>query len=188
VAGHVGADLGDDGPGGRDVDARDLIQGRHRLRERGYHLGDAVLDREDVGVDLIDVGEHPGQQERVMRGEAPDECLVQLGQFGAHPRPRQLRQRLRVAFPGDQGGHHRPPGDPEDVRGDHGQLDAGVFEQLLHPVLLPTPFPDQVDPVAGEVPQLPDRRRRHETRPEHAPLGDLAQPHRVQLVGLRPTG
>ena len=47
---------------------------------------------------------------------------------------------------------------------------------------------DQVDAVAGQIPQPADRRRRHEAGPQHLPLGDLAQPHRVQLVGLRPAG
>ena len=44
---------------------------------------------------------------------------------------------------------------------------------------------DQVDPVPGDIPQPPDRRRGHETGPDHLPLGDLAQPHRVEFIGLR---
>ena len=47
---------------------------------------------------------------------------------------------------------------------------------------------DQVDPVPGHVPQPPDLRRRHEAGPDHLPLSDLAQPDRVELVGLRPAG
>jgi hypothetical protein len=35
-------------------------------------------------------------------------------------------------------------------------------------------------PVAGQVAQLPDRRRRHKAGTQHLPLGDLAQPHRIQ--------
>ena len=67
-----------------------------------------------------------------------------------------------------------------------GQLDLGVLEELLHPVLLRGAHRDQVGPVAGQVPQQPDRRGRHETRAQHLPFGDLGQPHRVQPVGLRP--
>ena len=41
---------------------------------------------------------------------------------------------------------------------------------------------DQVGPQPGVVPQLPDLRWRHERGPQHAPLGQLGQPHRIQLV------
>ena len=67
------------------------------------------------------------------------------------------------------------------------ELDLGVFEQLLHPVLLRGPRrPTRSTPVAGQVPQPADRQRRHEAGPQHLPFGDLAQPHRVQPVGLGP--
>jgi hypothetical protein len=59
-------------------------------------------------------------------------------------------------------------------------------EQLLDPLLLGGADRDQVGAVAGQVPQPPDRRRRHEAWPQHLPLGDLAQPHRIELVGLGP--
>jgi hypothetical protein len=57
---------------------------------------------------------------------------------------------------------------------------------LLHPLGLGGAHPDQIGPVAGQVPQPPDRRGRHEAGPQHAPLGDLTKPHRIQLVGLGP--
>jgi hypothetical protein len=97
-------------------------------------------------------------------------------------------RRLRVAFPGDQGGHHVPAGDPEDVRGHHGEFDAGVLQQLLHPVLL----------RGGTLTRsMRYRVRSHSRRmsrggtklgADHQPFGDLAQPDGVQLVGLRATG
>lgn len=46
----------------------------------------------------------------------------------------------------------------------------------------------QVDPVAGQVTKPADLRRRHEAGADHLPLGDLAQPDRVELVALRPSG
>jgi hypothetical protein len=111
---------------------------------------------------------------------------LQHGDLLAHGVPGQLRQHLGVAFPGDQRGQHVPPGDPEDVRNHDGKLDLRVFEQLLDPVLLRGPGRDQVGAVAGQVPQLAERRRRHETRPDHLPLSDLTQPDAIQLAGLRP--
>ena len=95
-------------------------------------------------------------------------------------------QRLGVAFPGDQRGHHRPAGLAEDVAGHHRQLDAGVLQQLFHPVLLRCPRADQVGAVAGDITQPADRRRRHEAGPDHLPLGDLAQPDAIELVRFRP--
>ena len=87
-----------------------------------------------------------------------------------------------VPFPGDQRGEHVPAGDPEDVGDDRAELDAGVLQQLLGPLLLRRPGGHQVGTVPGQVPQLADRRWRHEAGPEHLPFGDLAQPDRVQLV------
>jgi hypothetical protein len=55
---------------------------------------------------------------------------------------------------------------------------------LLHPLLLGGAHPHQVSAVAGQVPQPPDLRWWHEAGPQHLPLGDLGQPHRVQPVGL----
>jgi hypothetical protein len=57
---------------------------------------------------------------------------------------------------------------------------------LLDPLLLRGPCRDQISAVAGHVPQLADRRWRHEAGPQQLPLGELAQPHRVQGVGLGP--
>src|SRR4051794_12334792 len=61
-----------------------------------------------------------------------------------------------------------------------------VLEQLLHPLLLRGPHRQQVHPVAGQIAQRPDRRRWYEPRAQHLPFGDLAQPDRIQPVGLRP--
>ena len=100
----------------------------------------------------------------------------------AQPAPGQLREGLGVGLPTNQCRHHLPTGDPENVRSHHTELDLSVLQQLLHPLLLRGPGPDQIDPVPGQVPQPADLRRRHETRPQHLPFGDLAQPHRVQPV------
>lgn len=53
---------------------------------------------------------------------------------------------------------------------------------------MPGPFLDQLGPQPGVVPQRPDLRRWHETRPQHAPLAKLREPHGIELVGLGPAG
>jgi hypothetical protein len=146
-AGHVQPGLGDDHRGRGGTDSGDLIQAGHRVSERGDLCFDLGVEVGDVRVQGVDAGEHLGQQEAVVVGEVPDERLFQLGDLGAHPRPGHLGQDLGVTFTADQGGHHLPPGDPKDVGGHNGQLDLGVLEQLLDPVLLPTAVGDQRDPV-----------------------------------------
>jgi hypothetical protein len=120
----------------------------------------------------------------VVVGEVAGERLLQQADLGSHAAPGQLRQHLRVTLAGDQRGQHVASGHAEDVRGDHAEFDLRVFEELLHPLLLRRADPDQVGPVAGQIPQHADRRRWDEAGADHLPLGDLAQPHRVELVGL----
>ena len=111
-----------------------------RISERGQVVADLDVDGGDVGVDGVDARQHPRQQEPVMVVEGaqpePGERFAQLGDLDPHPGPGQIGQHLGVAFPGDQRGHHRPPGDAEDVGRDDRQLDPGVLQQLLDPVLL----------------------------------------------------
>jgi len=94
--------------------------------------------------------------------EVAVERILEPADLGPHPRPRQLGQYLRITFAGDQRGHHRPPGHSEDVGGHHRELDAGVFEELFDPVLLGRAHPDQIDAVAGQIPQPANRSWRHE--------------------------
>ena len=95
---------------------------------------------------------------------------------------------MGIAFSGDEGGHHRPPGDPEDVGGHDRKFDAGVLEELFDSILLRGPGTDLIDAVTGQIPQLPDRFGRHETGAQHLPFGDLAQPDRIQHIGFGSTG
>ena len=62
--GHVDPDLGEDDRGGDGADAGNLIQACRRCRERGQLRLDLFVDGGDVGVDAVDPGQHPGQQER----------------------------------------------------------------------------------------------------------------------------
>lgn len=93
-----------------------------------------------------------GEQERMVLIEVPVERLLEQTDLGAQPGPRQLGEHLGIAFPGDQGGHHRAPGYPEHVGGHDGELDASILEELLDPVLLRGPSADLIDAVAGQIP------------------------------------
>jgi hypothetical protein len=186
--GHVRPELGDEQLRSQLADPRDLIQPLDRPSEAGDQLLDLGVELGQVGVQGIHPAQHLGQQEGVLVGEAPSERLYQQAEFGAQPGTGQLRQDLGVALAGHQRGQHGPPRHPEDVGGDHRELDLGILQQLLHPLLFGGPRRDQIGSVAGHVPQLPDRRWWHEAGPEHLPLGELAQPDRIQGVGLGPPG
>ena len=112
--------------------------------------------------------------------------LGQLGALGPHPADGQVRQGLRVALPGDQCLDHRPGRVGVQAGGDRGDLDQGPLEQLLQPRPVPGPLVHQVGAQPGELPQPPDLGRRHELGPQHAPLGQLRQPHCVLFVRLGP--
>ena len=68
------------------------------------------------------------------------------------------------------------PDTPKHVGGDRVQLDPGVLQGLLDPLALGGVGLDQPLAVAGQVPQLPDRRRRHEAAPQQPVLEQLGQP------------
>jgi hypothetical protein len=62
----------------------------------GSQLPDAGVERGEVGVDRIDPGQHPLQQERMVAGEVASERLLQHGDLAAHHAPGQLGQRRIV--------------------------------------------------------------------------------------------
>jgi hypothetical protein len=123
-----------------------------------------------------------------MVGEMPRERLFQGGDLAAQARACQLSQRRGITTAVDQRGHHRPSGHPEQIADHDRQLDLRVLQKLFGPVAFGAGCRDQIDSIPGQVPQHPDRRWRYEAGPDHLPLGDLAQPDRVQPVCLRPAG
>ena len=173
---------------GGQADPGHLIDLAYRRGERDDLLVDPRIQGGDITGDRVHPRQHPAQQERMVIGEVAGERLLQHRDLLAHGAPGQLRQHLGVTLTGHQRSQHVPPRSPEDVRNHHRQLGLRVLQQLLHPVLLRGPRRDQVGAVTGQVPQLAKRRRRHEAGADHLPLGDLAQPDAIQLVGLRPAG
>ena len=156
--------LGDDALRGGQADAGYLIEARGRVSERADHLPDPGVHGGDAGADRIDAGQHGAQQERVMAGEVAGERFFQHGDLPSHGVPGEAGQDLGVAFAGDQGGHHVPARNREDVGGDGAQLDLGILEQLPGPLLLRGARGHQVGAVAGQVPESADLRWRDEAR------------------------
>ncbi len=181
--GHVGARLGDDDLRHTLAHARDRRQLFKLAGERAHLLLDARAEFLDRRGELVDAPQMQHAQKRVVLTEVAGQRLHQLRDLRAHPTLGHLRQLLRVAFASDERGQHRPPGDPEDVAGHRRQLDPG-FELLLQPRRLPTTLGDQRGAVAGQIPQLPDRLRRHERGTQQPALTQLTPRRCRKHVGL----
>ena len=73
--GHVHAELGDEQVRSELADPRDLIQPVDGAGERGDQLGKLGVELGQVGVQGVHSGQHLGEQEGVLIGEAPTERL-----------------------------------------------------------------------------------------------------------------
>jgi hypothetical protein len=116
---------------------------------------------------------------RLSTAAIPEAPVRPPGQGGQHP---------RVALPGGHRPDHVLRGQGGQLAGHGGDLDQGRFEQLFHPLEAAGPLLDQPGPHPGVIPQVPDRLGRHEGGPQQSHLGQPGQPHRIQLVRLRPAG
>jgi hypothetical protein len=80
----------------------------------------------------------------------PRQRVAQGGEPRPQPTTSQIGQHGGVGGPPDERLQYGPIRDAEDVRGDGGQLEARVFQDLLEPVGFARPFLDQDLTVAGE--------------------------------------
>ena len=110
--GHVDADLSDQLGGGHGVDAGNVSKPGRLGGERADLLLDAGVERGDLGADPIAVVEHHAQDRRVVVGEEPAQRLFEPRGLLARLALGQPRQCSRIALSGDQGVHHRSPGQP----------------------------------------------------------------------------
>ena len=158
---------------------------RSRKSLKGLHhhfdpLGELV-DHLGMPVDQFQV--HAGQ-ESMMGGESAGKRFGQLRNFGSQAIAGQISHRGRVGVAGDEGFEHQPPGYSDDIGGHRRQLDPGVFQHLFQPLDFSAPFSGDRGAGAGQIPQLPDRRRRDE-RSTHQTVGaQLRQPGRIIDIGL----
>jgi hypothetical protein len=121
--------------------------------------------------------------DRVMRPEVASERLGQLSDLRAQLALGQRSQAAGVALPGDQRLHHGPPGLGQHLGRDRGQLDPGVLQDLFQTLDFGGTSVDLGLAIAGQLPQFPDRQRRHEARAHHPMGSDIGQPLGVSHVG-----
>ncbi len=104
--------------------------------------------------------------------------------LGDQPATGETGQCLRASLSTGQRLQHGASRGAEEVGGHRREFDLCVLQHLLDALPVTAAFADEDRAEPGQVAQFPDRSGRHEGRPEHTPLGELAQPHRVELVGL----
>ena len=83
-------------------------------------------------------------------------------------------------------GCERRAGHAQDVARHGRELDPRILEDLVEPVGLTGAVLEEGLPVPGEVPELPDRRRRDEAPPQEPALQQLGDQSAVGHVGLPP--
>ena len=161
------------GTGARD---RGLVR-----REPPFDLGAHILD---VPVEFADVAQHHAQGEPLMRAHPPLEGLLEGSPLGPHASAREGGKDARILLAPDQRPQDGQTRHAGHLGGDRGELDVRSFEDLLDPVDLRRPFPDERRAVAGQLAQLPLRARRDEAGPEQAVAEEVGDPLGVPDVGL----
>jgi hypothetical protein len=123
---HVHPDLGDHALGGPLGHPGDGVEAVPSLRE-GASTRSLWVSSSAIDAQVLQVRKGQAHQQGVVVPEpSAPQRLAQLGELGPQPPPGQLSQHLGVAFPGHQGGQHRPARGAQHVGGDRVQLDPGV--------------------------------------------------------------
>jgi hypothetical protein len=147
---HVRAELGDQDLGGALVHAADGVEARELLGEGRHGAIDLGAHGLDGLVQVVEVGEELADEEGVVGAEVAEQGVSQGGQLLAQLAAGEIREDNGVGGAGHQGLEHGPPGGAEQTRGDRGELDPGVFEDLVEAVGVACALLDKEFPVAGE--------------------------------------
>ena len=95
---HVGADLRDQHLRRPSADPGNGRQPLQRVLNRAQPLGDLRTHLRDAGIQEVDVGQLPRQQEALMGANAPRQRPLQRRELVAQPALGQLRHRRRIGL------------------------------------------------------------------------------------------
>jgi hypothetical protein len=101
-------------------------------------------------------------QQGVVGRAATAQRLAQRRELAGQAAPCQFGEDLGVALAVKQRPQHGPARDPKHVGGDRAEPDPGVLQPLVDALAFGGVGLDEPLAVAGQVPQLPDGRWRHE--------------------------
>jgi hypothetical protein len=130
------------------------------------------------------VGKGQPDQQRMVLAEAAPQRLAQLGSF---LRSLPLASSARTwgsRSPATRAPSIARPETPRTSVATETLLDAGVLQGLLDPLALGAMGLDEPLAVADKIPQLADRRRRHEAAPQQPTLQQLSKPGGITDIGL----
>ena len=119
-----------------------------------------------------------------MLADAAAERLDQRSARALEPRAAQLGNLARVALAGNDRLEHANPAYPHRIGQHRGELDVGVLQDLVDPVLVANHFAHRLSPRSRQIAQLPDRSRRHEARRNQPVCQQIGNPGRIVHVAL----
>ena len=133
---HVRTDLGDDRRGRRLLDAGHTHQPLDG-GAKGRNLSlDALVEIGNVALDLLDLTQVPAEQIAVVLADAAAQRLDQRPARALEPRAAELGNLARVALAGNDRLQHATAARPHRIGQHRGQLDVGVLQDLVDPVLV----------------------------------------------------
>jgi len=134
----------------------------------------------------VNLVEEVAEHDPLERLDAPVQGLAQQRELGAQPSARELGQRLRITFTGENRLQHIASALPQHVRRHRSQFQVGPFQELVQPVDRLRALGDQRRMVACQFAQLPHGFRRNETGLEQPVAQQVRQPFGVLASRLAP--
>ena len=117
------------------------------------------IDRGDGTLQAINLQQMQLDHKAVMLGDAPMQCLAEVGAAGFQAPAREVGQPVGIGLAGDDRGEDRPAAHPHNVGQHAGQLDIGVLQRLLHTLDVSGDFPSELPPRSREIAERLDRAR-----------------------------
>jgi hypothetical protein len=166
------------------IHPRDAAEQLHLGPERVDQPPDLVGEAADRLVEVVELGQDLAHDKGVMGPEPPLQRLPEERDLAAQAAPGEVGEDVGVAGAADQGVKDGPAGDPEDVGGHRGELEASILEHPIQALGLAAQLLDLDLAVTGEVAEVADRLGGHEAGSDQAVLDELGDPRRVGDVGL----
>ncbi len=183
---HVRADFRDEHAGRRVAQARHRRQQADGGVKGAERVSNARFDRRDGRVQGFDLGEMQLDHKPMVFRHAPMERIDEVRARRFQTAPRQMGEALGIRLPGDERGQDRAPAGAQDVRDHAGELQVRVLERFLDPQGVAGDLPDQLFAGPGEVAEMLDGRRRHETAANQPVRQQIRDPRRIVHVAFAP--
>src|SRR6266496_2572099 len=187
---HLYANLGHDDLGRSWPKSRNTVQiipGSGQLRAVLQIAVDLFGDAPVRRLQLFPKLQRFPQHEALVGRQAPVQRAAQQQLLLLEFALRQRGQLHRIGFALRQGPQGRPPADTQRVAGHLTELDVATLDHFLNAIGHRALLAHQTLAITREFAQLPNLRRRNETRLQQAMPQKISQPLRVFDIGLATT-